>query len=419
MKHIHFKFYFFIVFFTIYCVSNSQQIFHTQILHTNIKTLRIKVNENPLKIPVITLGSDDVMQISFDELSHEIHTYSYTVKHCNADWTLSNLSTKEYLNNFTNAKIENYNTSRNTTVLYTHYNFQVPNDDISFKISGNYVLSIYEDNDEENPIAQMCFSVVDQKVEIKASLTGNTDIELNGKLQQLNFDVLLKGFYIRDPQNDIKIVVKQNNRTDNQATNIKPTFFNNSQLSYNNNRSLIFDGGNEYRRFDISSVYNYSEKIKTIQYIKPYYQVFLYDDGINASKNYIQDFDVNGKFIVNYQNHPDDDITADYLYVNFSLKKELPFTNGNVFIGGEFDYNQLNNLNNMEYEQNSGTYFKKILLKQGGYNYQYWFRPTGQVKATTAPIDGSYWQTQNEYSIYIYHRGFGDRYDKLIGVKTL
>ncbi|VBB43327.1 conserved hypothetical protein [uncultured Paludibacter sp.] len=406
-------------FILMFQVVDAQQINRTEILNNNIKTLRVKVNEDALNLPIIKLGSDDVMEISFDELSHEIHSYSYNVQHCNADWTLSNLSSNEYIDGFTNAQIENYNTSINTTVLYTHYDFSLPNNQMNFKISGNYVVNIYQDNNSENPIAKLCFSVVDPKVEINAKIRGNTDTELSGALQQIDFDVLLQGYYVQNPQSDIKIVVRQNNRIDNEVTNIKPTFFNSNTLTYNNNRNLIFEGGNEYHRFDISSVYNYSEKINTIKFVSPNYQAYLFEDEINRNKTYVQDFDVNGRFIINYQNHSDDDITADYLYVNFYLKKDEPFLEGNVYIGGEYNYNQLNDINRMEYDFNSGMYFKKILLKQGGYNYQYWLKSKGDKKATTTPIDGSFWQTQNEYTIYVYHRGFGDRYDKLIGVKTL
>ncbi|MGC3977947.1 MAG: DUF5103 domain-containing protein [Paludibacteraceae bacterium] len=397
----------------------AQSFYRTQILNKDVKTLRVEINGEALNSPVIKLGGDDVMKISFDELSHEIHAYSYTILHCNADWTPSRLSTMEYLGGFTNRRIDDYVTSLNTTVLYTHYSFELPNDRMTFKISGNYVVLIYEDNDMEKLIANVCFSVVESRVEMETNVRGNTDIELNRTLQQLDFDVLLKGYYVQNPPSDIKVVVRQNNRIDNQVTDVKPTFFNTNKLTYTNNRNLIFEGGNEYRRFDISSVYNYSEKIDKIRYEEPNYQVYLFEDQINNSRTYVNDFDVNGRFIINYQNSDDDDTTADYLYVNFYLKKDEPFLDGTVYIGGEYNYNQLNDISRMDYDFSKGMYFKKILLKQGGYNYQYWFYRKGNPKATTASTDGSFWQTKNEYVIYVYHRGFGDRYDKLIGVKIV
>ena len=148
----------------------SQTVNRTQILTENIKTLQVKVNENPLALPVITLNGDESLQICFDEMSHEIHSYSYTVQHCDADWNPSNLSSTEYLAGFTTGNIDNYSLSVNTTFLYTHYAFQLPNNDMQFIISGNYVVNIYADNQMDKLVATVCFSIVDPNVQIDASL---------------------------------------------------------------------------------------------------------------------------------------------------------------------------------------------------------------------------------------------------------
>lgn len=140
---------------------------------------------------------------------------------CNADWTLSNLSSNEYLNGFSNGYINDYKTSLNTTVLYTHYSFSLPNNNVSFKLAGNYMVNIYEDNDKSKSIATVCFSIVDPQINISAKVRGNTDTELYGAYQQLDFSLILNGFYVQDPQNMLKVVVRQNNRRDNEVTNIK------------------------------------------------------------------------------------------------------------------------------------------------------------------------------------------------------
>jgi hypothetical protein len=67
------------------------------------------------------------------------------------------------------------------------------------------------------------------------------------------------------------------------------------------------------------------------------------------------------------------------------------------------------------------------LVKQGGYDYQYWFVPKeskvesqkSKAKTTTQRVDGSYWQTGNEYAIYVWWRPFGARYDRLVGVSVV
>ena len=406
------------IFLSIYI--SAQTPYRTQTFAENIKTLQIGVNDDKYLLPVIELNSEDVLRIRFDEMSHEAHSYGYKVIHCNADWTPSNLSTNEYISGFTSGNITDFNLSQITTFLYTHYKFELPNSDMSFKISGNYVVIIYEDNDVDKPIAQACFSIVQPKVTVNASIRGNTDTELSGRLQQIDFDLMLNGYNIKDIGSELKVVVRQNNRIDNEVSGIQPTYISASKLSYTNNKALIFEGGNEYHRFDISSVYAASEGIATIRYQQPHYEAFLTQDKIQTSKIYMHNFDVNGKFVINYQESVENsDIEGDYMYVHFMLPTKEPFLDGQIYLGGDFTNNLFNENSRLQYDFNAGTYYKTMLLKQGGYNYQYWFVQKGSKKANVEKVEGSYWQTGNEYTIYIYHRPWGERYDKLIAIKSI
>jgi hypothetical protein len=393
--------------------------FRTQTFQPNIRTLQIGIENEKYLLPIIELNGSTKLSVRFDEMSHEAHSYSYKVLHCNADWTPSDIPTTEYLSGYTTANITDYTSSVTTTFLYTHYSFLLPNNDMNFKISGNYVVILYEDNQVDKPIAQACFSIVEPKVGIAATVRGNTDTELNGKVQQLDFDVAFNGYSVREPTTEIKVVVRQNNRIDNEVRDVKPTYISNNKLTFTNNRDLIFEGGCDYHRFDISSVYAAGTGVATVRYNQPHYDAFLYDDKIQANKAYIQEMDVNGKYIINLQSTDNDDVEADYMYVNFSLPTNEPFFDGQLYLGGEFNYNLMNDANRLKYDGTEGKYYQSILLKQGGYNYQYWFVPKGERMATTRRVDGSYWQTQNEYTIYVYQRAWGERYDKLIGVKEI
>lgn len=391
--------------------------FRTRVFNDEIKTLQSVVVNKQFSLPIIGLNSSDVINFSFDELSHNPHSYSYKVFQCNSDWSLSELSSTEYLNGYTVGNITDYNTSVNTTVLYTHYSFFLPNDGMSFSKSGNYVVMIYEESNFDRPVAQACFSIVDPKVTISAKVRGNTDTELDGHLQQLDFNVDLNGFNVRDPQNEIKVVVRQNNRRDNEVTNISPSYYSGSILSYINNRSLIFNGGNEYHRFDISSVYVGGVGVDNIRFERPDYHAYLIPDKVQDGSPYINEPDVNGKYVINLQRSDNPDTEADYMWVHFRLQDKYPFFDGMLFLGGEFNYNMMDNAVRMKYDPESESYVKDVLLKQGGYNYQYWFVPKGGTSASPERVDGSHWQTGNEYTIYVYYRGWGERYDRLIGVE--
>jgi len=410
----------FLLFSLLFFLTLSAQSYRTQIFNPTIKTLQIGLVGATFSLPVMELNGTDVMQVSFDEMSHEAHSYGYKVLHCNADWTPSGLNSNEYLSGFTSATITDVAQSVNTTFLYTHYTFRMPDTDMGFKISGNYAVLIYEDNQVDKPVAQACFSIVESHVAISATVRGNTDTELSGRLQQLDFEVALNGYAVRDAVQELKVVVRQNNRLDNEVTDLQPTYFAGSKLSYINNKALIFEGGNEYHRFDISSVYAAGEGVDEIRYSAPHYDVILNNNKVQTSKTYSSDIDVNGKFIINLQNaQVDDNIGADYMLVHFNLPTKQPFFDGQLYLGGEFNYNLINDAVRLNYDGKTESYVQTVLLKQGGYNYQYWFVPKGESKAFVERVDGSYWQTANEYAIYVYHRAWGERYDKLVGVKIL
>ena len=73
----------------------------------------------------------------------------------------------------------------------------------------------------------------------------------------------------------------------------------------------------------------------------------------------------------------------------------------------------------MQFNNRTKSYEQTLLLKQGGYNYLYVLVPKESKTGSTQRIEGSFWQTENEYAIYVYQRAFGQRYDKLIAVKVL
>lgn len=406
---------------TLFCLAlSAQTTYRTQIFNPNIKTLQIGLVDVKLGLPIMELNSSDIMQVSFDEMSHEAHSYGYKVLQCNADWTQSDLNTSEYLGGFTTGNITDFAQSLNTTFLYTHYTLTLPNNDMNFKVSGNYAVIIYEDNQVDKPVAQACFSVVEPHVSISATVRGNTDTELSGQLQQLDFEVALNGYTVRDAASEIKVVVRQNNRIDNEVTNLQPTYFSGSNLKYINNKALIFEGGNEYHRFDFSSVYAAGEGVADVRYTAPHYDIMLNNDKVQTSKTYSSDMDVSGKFIINLQNATaDDNIEADYMFVHFNLPTQQPFFDGQLYLGGEFNYNLLNDVVRLKYDGKTESYVQTVLLKQGGYNYQYWFVPKRERKASMENVEGSFWQTSNEYTIYVYHRPWGERYDKLVGVKVV
>ena len=357
---------------------------------------------------------DNTLHISFDEMSHDVHFYTYTVEMLHSD-----LLSSEYLQGFTTRDITNYDHSLNTSRTYTHYSFDFPNEDMRLTKSGEYRLCIYEDGNADKRIAEVTFCVVEPLVKIDAKVRANTDIEFNGRYQQVDIDVNTAALNVRDP-NEVRVVVTQNNRLDNMVTLAQPTYVQPNSLRYINNKALIFEGGNEYHHFDAFSCFYAGYGIDRVYHELGDYHVLLFPNEITKGQ-YIHEDDSDGRFVVNAERTSDPDTEAEYMWVHWTLPAEKPFFDGSLYIGGDLFNNELGLRNRMQYDNEAQCYWLTALVKQGGYDYQYWFVPKSQElsKTTTQRVDGSYWQTENEYAVYVYWRPFGARYDRLVGVQIM
>lgn len=377
-----------------------------------VRTPMMVVNDKWSAPAVITLGSNDVIHFSFDEMSHVYHRYICRITHHNANGSKSELSEIDYLDGFNDFVIEEWENSHNTTQLYTHYAFDLPNEELSFKVSGNYRVEIYDDEEDGDPVASFEFSVVEPMVEIQAKVSGNTERTYNEGEQQLSFVVNHARCNIVSPASDVIPVIYQNRRCDNAVIGVKPTYVTGSRLEYVHNDKLIFKAGNEYRRFELTDPNSPGMNVEHVVYHDSAYHALLYVDKPRVS--YSNVIDENGRFYVNTLEGYGMPIEADYVNVHFAV--EMPYrAGGRYYLLGDFCGNDFGKENMLFYDNDEGYYFASHLLKLGVYNYQYAWLPDGAKTAETEFTEGDYYNTENEYLIYIYHREFGSRYDKLIG----
>ena len=378
-----------------------------------LNTLRTISNGDWERIPMITLESDETIEFSFDEMSHEYHRFTYHITHCDAQWKPSNLIESEYMEGFNDQPIEDWENSLNTTFDYTHYTLTLPNNDVTLKLSGNYRLSIQEDGRE---VAWFRFLISENMHNLSATVSGNTDIDTHKSHQQLDMKVSLNGLNVTNPDREIYTVVMQNRRSDNAVIDPKPTYNSGNMLTYEHCSDLIFPAGNEFRRFEIINMYDYFRNVDRVTFHDPYYHANLLEDTRHHA--YTFDYDHNGRYLIRYNQASDSDTEADYLFVHFNLASE-PMNGGSLYISGHFNGGNTGRKWIMEYNSQTRRYEATILLKQGAYDYQYIWVPDGQTAGQTKPTEGDWYETKNEYLILLYYRQRGSRYDRLISTLCL
>ena len=371
---------------------------------SEVKSLQAVVNQDWLSPAVMRLQGDDVLHIGFDELSHDYHRYMYHLERCEADWTTSEeLFESDWLEGFNHNVIDDYERSINTTVAYTHYSLQIPNDRCRLKLSGNYRLHITEDGEDED-IATVEFMVTEQSMVLSMGVTTNTDIDTNQSHQQVSFGVKYGDQLVTSPMDQIQTVVMQNARQDTWRRNVRPSYVSQNGLEWQHRRELIFDGGNEYRKFEILDPSHPTLGIEHVNWDGKNYQAQPYIS--EPRPNYLYDEDANGAFYIRNSDNIENDFSSDYVWVNYRLKAPL-LSDGRITINGCWTTEKPETYL-MAYDDSQNLYTASILQKLGYYSYQYlWVKDDG----TTHPLpsEGNFYETENRYQILIYYKGTGER----------
>ena len=379
--------------------------YSNQMLDSHIKSLQAVVNNNWTSLPVMRLGSNDVLNISFDELSHNYHRYIYQITKCEADWDIAeDVFMSDYLEGFDGNPIDDFEHSVNTIIPYTHYRLQIPNDKCRVKMSGNYVLEVIDDDDSDI-VLRVPFMVCEQSMKLSMSVSPNTDIDNRQSHQQVSMAVNFGQMAVTRPEEQIYAVVMQNNQDFDIRTNVPANFNTNNGMEWNHCRQLIFDGGNEYHKFEVLDVSHPTMGVDRIHWDGENYQVYLPEN--RPRTNYLYDEDADGSFYIRNSDNIHNDTQSEYVWVNFLL--DDPDMSGNPRVTGRWasdinlgTYGMEPHLGN--YNSPQHCYTASILLKQGYYNYQY-----RNADGKLHPSEGSFYQTENRYQGLIYYKGPNDR----------
>ena len=369
--------------------------------------------------PIIALNSAQLLTLAFDDLDVQQKQYTIGFVHCNADWTPSSLMQGEYLGGNTELNILNFQFSQNSMQTYAHYAITFPQQGLQFTKSGNYLLLVFVDGNREDVVITRRFMVIDDKLQFAATIRQSMGAGQFSK-QQLDFSINSGNYDITNPYKDMAVLLMQNNRWDN-ARYIQPTFVNGKELSFSLDDKSCFNGGNEFRYFDCRSVRFLTERVKDIYRDKDMKNhVVLVTDEFRSTKPYLYYNDLNGAYqIRNSETSGDMDVMADYVYVDFFLACATPLEKGNMYVMGKLTDWRMNPRSKMTYNDIKLGYEARLYLKQGYYNYMYVQSTDGKSAGDETQTEGSYWDTENDYYILVYHRKFGGQYDQLIGYKKI
>ena len=349
-------------------------------------------------VPIVPLGES--LFLSFDDIIGDEANYYYTIEHFNYDWTPSPLAKSEYLEGFDDVRINDYNNSYNTLQLYSHYELRIPNEDTrGLKVSGNYLLKIFNENEEL--VFSRKFVIYEPLTTVEVSIKRSRDVQLIQSRQVVNFEVNSPDFIIRNPENSVWAVILQNENLKTAIYNIEPQYHMGNSLVYKYDELTSFWAGNEYLNFDSKDLRAATVDIQYIE-VEDLYHHYLFPDPIRAFEPYTYNPDINGKFVVRALQVEDPQIEAGYVWTHFSLPAPEAFEGGEVHLYGQFNNFVLDQTTRLEYDPVAGAYTTARLFKQGYYDYKYVFLRNDGI-LDEGFISGNFVDTENEYTVLIYY----------------
>lgn len=375
----------------------------------NIKTISF-VQNGQNAIPIFQLG--DTFQFQFDDLHASEDNYYYKITHCDYDWKQSQLSRNEYLVGFDDQRIQDYLNSINSLQIYSHYRVTLPNRLTQLKVSGNYIISVL--NEDKEVVFSRKFIVYENLVSVPMQIKRSRNLDEVEHKHNLDFAVKSGNITFQNPLSNIKVLLLQNGRFDTAISNIKPMYTIGNDLIYKYNKETQFWAGNEYLFFENKIIRAANNSIARVDSNSGLYSCYLYTNNARASKTYTYWPDINGNFFINNISAENNEIEADYAWIYFSLSAPAFYKNENIYVTGMFNNYALTEESKMDYNEKKGIYEKAIMVKQGFTNYCFTVADAGKIDNENA-IDGNFWQTENNYNALIYYRENNQRYDRVIG----
>ena len=396
----------------------SGQVLGDSVYSAKLKTCMLTPLESLIDFPAIAINSPERLLLQFDDFDFDSRDYMYTVSHCDADWSISDLHSSEFIDGFPENYIQDYEFSFNTKLSYVHYELVLPNYDFRFKKSGNYIITVYDTEQPDVAMLTKRFMVYDNQLLIGAKVQQATlakgrytDHEIDVTINFTNTDYV-------NPIQDVHLAIYQGHRWDNAITNLTPSFVEHKRLVYDFEEESSFGAGNEYRFFDSKSVRFYTERVQEI--IRDSVDVvLLHPDYPWANQAYSFYPDIEGYYVPNIMEKSDARTEADYVWVNFCLQQNPFVDKGDVYLYGALTDWNLKEDAKLEYDDRLGCYETSLLLKQGYYNYTYLFVPDESQIASQEAVDGNFFQTTQDYYVFVYLYDYDYGYDRLLGMQKI
>ena len=384
----------------------------------NLRTVLLHPAGAPLAPPVVPLTEEDdrnMLELRFDDLSGNYVAWEVRVVHCDRHWQPSDMHPSEYLQGFYTTPMADEEASFGTKVDYTHHQLFLPNEDLKWTRSGNYLLEVFDPAEPDTPAIVRRFVVYEDLCRVEAQTGEPSDLALSRTHQEIHFSIFEEGYNLSDPYDRLHVSVVPNWRWDRAVSGLQPRFIKGAEIDFQR-AGYVFEGGNTHRFADLKGLEFTARGVARLEERADHFYFYLEQDERRTYDYFGGGEDIHGA-MVTYNDRLEAYTGSDYVWVHWRLDTRHPLINRDIYLVGAMSQHQCSDTFRMQYDDAQAVYTHRHLLKQGYYNFHYVARERGQTPGhpgTLSDLEGTHFQTNNLYTLLVHYDDW-DSYDRVIG----
>lgn len=373
-----------------------------------IYSVELFPNGRPNAAPFLELNSNDQLTLRFESLGFDSHSFQISFTHHNPDWSKSGLSPDQYFIGFDQHDIPGGILSRTTQPYYRSYPYTFPNQNVRFRVSGNYMLHVHN-----RDTGELEFSLPFFVYENEGSVASSTETLRSARYQLRLMHRPVSRYSLPDfvdqPQFDLSFYYSQNQFW-GQMTEAQELDFsdpNQAQFELSSNRPFV--GDYEFRVLNLNNVDQLSRSVLDIDKTSEPWKVVLRDE----AEGFTRPVSIGSPQLYG----PEHSMNRNYLDVRFSLDAGDYQNDGQeIYLVGDFNSWKLNTQYRMTFDENIGRWVQSVIMKEGTYRYKYVLVDNNRVDDLA--FDTLFPENRQEYHAFVYFRDINQFYHRLLQVNT-
>jgi len=378
-----------------------------------VRTVQLYRGTDERSLPVTPLDADEALTLEFDLMEQEGRPLSVYFVHANREWT-RDLSADRVLESYHDDQIVDYRGSQGTEVPYVHYTYRFPNDDIRFRLSGNYILRVTERGERDSVLFERPFFVTDETGRLDLGAEG---VRVPGQRQQS-----LRPVARFEPPTELQgdpfgyaVCFVRNGRLPDTRCQDRPLLGQQPRLEFKLDRDRAFAPATADYTVDLGDLRS-SAGIERLNRTASPFQVLLEPDYAQFSGQ-DRGATLNGQIVVRdaVRGRADPALTAEYVETTFAFvpPKEQPLSSGLTLTGSFVGMDPSRGIE-MRWHAGRRRYESSLMLKQGQYQYFYSTSDPDLLRS----VRQSQPRLQNTYTTFVYYQDPTRDTDRLLRVNS-